>query len=225
MPPPAIPLPSIIEDEDTSLEQPETVFAAVTDAMHRALVLVHRMRNQHGDDEERLAHVTGQSAEFERLYHQERARADQWEYQCRVLAADGVIRQAQADGRDAEWVVEQLRVMKVPLPEGYGYGNEGNSQIEAGVYTDGGEEEQNAELPGQGEFQDHLEEEGGEEGYDADMSNYRQGDVAYTSPMRQERLLSSSMVWQTEIPEGVHSEVSYSVADITDTSNIPELEI
>ena len=136
----------------------------------------------------------------------------------RILAADGVIRQAQADGRDAEWIVEQLRVMNVPLPEGYG-------QFEEGVYADGGEEMQDEEATGEGEQEEIIEEEGGEEGYDADMSSYQQGDVAYTSPMRQEGLLSSSMVWQTEIPEGVHSEVSYSLADITDTSNIPELEI
>ena len=225
LPPPAIPLPSIIEDDDKPLEQPETVFAAVYDAMHRALVLVHRMRNQHGDDEERLAHATGQSAEFERLYRQERARADHWEYRARILSAEGVIRQAEADGRDAEWVVEQLREMNVPLPERYGYGNEENGQVEQGIYADGGEEMQDEEATGEGEQEETIGEEGGEEGYDADMSSYQQGDVAYTSPMRQEGLLSSSMVWQTEIPEGVHSEVSYSVADITDTSNIPELEI
>ena len=225
LPPPAIPLPSIIEDDDTPLEQPETVFAAVYDAMHRASILVHRMRTKNGDLEERLADVTGQGANFERLYHQERVRADQWEYRARVLSAEGVIRRAEADGQDAEWVVQQLRAMNVPLPEGYGHANEGYGQSEEGVSADGGEEARDEEPAGEEEREEVVEEEGGEEGYDADQSTYQQDDVVYTSPMRQDRVLSSSMVWQTDIPECGNSELSYSVADMTDTSNISELEI
>ena len=228
LPPPAPPLPSVIEDDDTPPKQPETVFAAIYDATHRALVLVHKMRTRYDAMEERLAYVTGQGVEFERLYHHERARADEWEYRARVLTAEAVIRQAEAQGRDPGWVVQQLRAMNVPLPEGYGYDDEGQGQMEEGLYVEGGEEEEDEMAEAEGESNEGVEGEGSEEGYDADQSTYQQGDVAYTSPMRQDRVLSSSMVWQADDvaqTNGEESNVSYSAADVTDTSNISEFEI